>query len=75
MQTLRKQSTPALLPASLENETRLKLDQVAVLTGIGRTKIYAEIAAGRLPAPERRGKRCSRWRAGDIIAAMSGSAQ
>lgn len=75
MQTLRKPTIPAQLPAGLENETRLKLEQVAVLTGIGRTKIYAEIAAGRLPEPERRGKRCSRWRAGDIIAAMAGSVQ
>lgn len=63
--------TPATLPAGLEREARLTLDQVATLTGKRRTKIYAEIKAGTLPQPERSGKRCSRWRAGDLLDAMA----
>jgi predicted DNA-binding transcriptional regulator AlpA len=67
-----KPAIPAPLPGNLEIEARLTLDQVSVLTGLGRTKIYAEIKSGRLPEPERRGKRCSRWRAGSLIAALNG---
>lgn len=62
------------LPAGLEDEARLTLKQISVLSGLGRTKIYAEIKAGRLPEPERRGKRCSRWRAGTFVAALNGGA-
>ena len=62
------------LPAGLEHEARLTLNQVSVLTGLGRTKIYSEVKAGRLPQPERRGKRCSRWRAGALLAVLNGAA-
>lgn len=72
MYITRKPAPAALLPTSLEIEARLTLDQVSILTGLGRTKIYAEVKAGRLPEPERRGQRCSRWRAGSVIAAMNG---
>jgi prophage regulatory protein len=68
---------PAPLPETLHPEQRLKAEQVFSLTGYGRSKTYAEIAAGRFPAPERRGSRCSRWRAGDVLAwldAQSGKA-
>jgi prophage regulatory protein len=58
----------ATLPETLHPEQRLKADQVFTLVGYGRSKTYAEIAAGRFPAPERRGSRCSRWRAGDVLA-------
>jgi len=75
MSSTRKPAAAAVLPAGLEDETRLTLAQVSMLTGLGRTKIYAEVRAGKLPEPERRGKRCSRWRAGTLIAAMNGGAQ
>lgn len=55
------------IPDTLQQETRLKFPQVAELSGLGRTKIYELIKQGAFPAPERRGKRCSRWRAGDVI--------
>ena len=74
MSATRKPAGPAVLPAGLEDEARLTLAQVSVLTGLGRTKIYDEIKAGRLPEPERRGKRCSRWRAGTLLEAMNGGA-
>jgi prophage regulatory protein len=56
-----------LIPDTLQQETRLKFPQVSELSGLGRTKIYELIKQGAFPAPERRGKRCSRWRAGDVI--------
>ncbi|MDN8615483.1 helix-turn-helix transcriptional regulator [Variovorax ginsengisoli] len=57
----------AELPQILNPEQRLKLAQVSILTGKGRTAIYADMKAGRFPQPERDGPRCSRWRAGDVL--------
>lgn len=59
------------LPETLHPEQRLKLPQVLVLTGKGKTKLYADIKAGTFPGPEREGRRCSRWRAGTVIAHMN----
>lgn len=61
------QSATFGLPPGLESEARLKIEQVSTLTGWGRSKIYQEIAEQRFPAPERRGARCSRWRAADVL--------
>lgn len=55
------------MPATLHPEQRLPLPQVCALVGLGRTKVYARIAAGDFPAPERDGPRCSRWRAADVL--------
>lgn len=55
------------LPEALGVEVRLKIEQVSALVGWGRAKIYSEIREQRFPSPERRGNRCSRWRAGDIL--------
>ena len=55
------------LPSALQAEERLNIEQVSRLVGWGRSKIYGEIKESRFPAPERRGKRCSRWRAGDVL--------
>jgi predicted DNA-binding transcriptional regulator AlpA len=65
-----KRAVPSL-PPSLEEEVRLKIAQVCALTGYGRSKLYEEIRAGRFPEPERSGKRCSRWRAGTVLAALN----
>lgn len=65
---------PAPLPETLHPEQRLNADQVFSLVGYRRSKVYAEIAAGRFPAPERRGPRCSRWRAGDVLAWLNAQA-
>lgn len=59
------------LPETLHPEQRLKLPQVLILTGKGKTKLYADIKAGVFPEPEREGTRCSRWRAGTVIAHMN----
>ena len=59
--------TAAALPITLHPEQRLKLAAVEALTGTKKSKIYAAIAAGKFPAPERDGPRCSRWRAADVL--------
>jgi len=58
------------LPAALQDEVRLRADQVMAVTGWGRSKLYAEIRAGRFPEPERDGSRCSRWRAATVLEAL-----
>lgn len=63
------QSSPQItLPETLHPEQRLKLPAVETLVGLGKTKIYGLIKEGRFPAPERHGPKCSRWRAGDVLA-------
>lgn len=59
------------LPANLHPETRLTAEQAQLLTGRGRSKFFADVAAGKLPRPEKDGPRFSRWRAGDLIEAMT----
>lgn len=61
-------SSIAVLPTTLHPEQRLKLAAVEALTGTKKSKLYAAIRAGQFPAPERDGPRCSRWRAGDVLA-------
>lgn len=65
------QSNPTVLPETIHPEQRLKLAAVETLTGTKKTKIYAAIKAGRFPAPERDGTRCSRWRAADVLAHLA----
>lgn len=57
----------AALPTTLHPEQRLKLAAVEALTGTKKSKLYASVAAGKFPAPERDGPRCTRWRAGDVL--------
>lgn len=45
----------------------LKLGTVQALTGLGKTSIYARVAAGELTAI-RMGQRCTRFRASDVQA-------
>jgi prophage regulatory protein len=68
--TVNQSSRAALvvaLPETLHPEQRLDAPQTFALVGIKRSKVYALIARGEFPAPERRGTRCSRWRAGDLL--------
>lgn len=66
-ETKRTARPSVALPETLHPEQRLKLAQIEALTGNGRTKIYSDIKAGKFPAPERDGPRCSRWRAGTVL--------
>lgn len=52
---------------ALHPEQRLRAEQVTALTGRGRTWLYKAVAEGRFPAPERDGRRCTRWRAGGVL--------
>ena len=59
--------TISVLPETLHPEQRLNLAAVEALTGTKKSKLYADIAAGKFPAPERDGPRWSRWRAGTVL--------
>lgn len=61
------QSNSNVLPETIHPEQRLNIGAVMVLTGTKKSKIYADVAAGKFPAPERDGPRCNRWRAGDVL--------
>lgn len=69
---MHKATTPivAAIPETLHPEQRLRAEVVFELTGWKRSKLYSEVRAGRFPAPERDGPRCSRWRAGDVLQAL-----
>jgi prophage regulatory protein len=53
------------LHAAQISEALLKLATVQALTGRGKTSIYARAATGEL-TPIRMGRRCTRWRAGQV---------
>lgn len=55
------------LPVTLHPEQRLAYAQVQALVGWGRSKLAAETRLGNFPSPERDGRRCTRWRAGDVL--------
>jgi prophage regulatory protein len=57
----------ATLPTTFHPEQRLKLAVIEALTGSKKSKIYADVAAGKFPPPERDGRRFSRWRAGTVL--------
>jgi prophage regulatory protein len=67
----RPKKPPVSLPATLHPEQRIEYGHVQALTGWGRSKIAAETKAGRFPQPERDGRRCTRWRAGDVLAYLA----
>ena len=46
----------------------LRLPAVQQQVGLSKSTIYAEIAAGRMPAPIKLGKRASGWLASEIDA-------
>lgn len=52
------------------DDALLKLATVSAVTGLSRTTIYTRMSANPPTFPEaiRQGKRCTRWRAGDIRA-------
>lgn len=52
------------------DEALLRLSTVTALTGLSRTTIYTRMSATPPTFPQaiRQGKRCTRWRAGDIKA-------
>lgn len=69
-----RQSRPArelaAIPPAMHVEQRIRIADVAALTGYGRTRIYDLMKKGHFPQPERSGTRCSRWRLGDVLGYM-----
>ena len=56
-------------------DQRLTVKQLAALLGIGVSTTWKMVADRRLPTPERYGKRCSRWRYGDVLNALNKQAK
>ena len=54
------------MQSPMERAALLTFSEVQALVKMGRTWIYAEIKAGRFPAPIRLSYRASRWNAGQI---------
>jgi prophage regulatory protein len=52
------------------DDALLKIDTVRAVTGLSRTTIYTRMSENPPTFPQaiRQGKRCTRWRAGDIRA-------
>ena len=63
------------LPAVIPDEMRLTGEQAMRLTGRGRSKFFKDVKDGVLPPPTEKSGRFVRWRAGDLIAALNGSAK
>lgn len=49
-------------------DSLLRLSDVIEIVRISRSKIYADVRAGRFPAPVKLGARAVAWRASDIAA-------
>ena len=62
-------------PPSVNPEQRLTVKQVASLLGVGISTVWKMTKEQRLPAPERYGQRCSRWRLGSVLEVISGMAK
>lgn len=59
------------------DDALLKMPTVSAITGLSRTTIYTRMAATPPTFPQaiRQGKRCTRWRAGDIKAFLQSLAK
>lgn len=70
-----KQSQP--LDVVNLDDALLKFETVSAITGLSRTTIYTRMAANPPTFPQaiRQGKRCTRWRAGDIKAFLQSLAK
>lgn len=70
-----KQSQP--LDVIHVDDALLKLATVSAITGLSRTTIYTRMSATPPTFPQaiRQGKRCTRWRAGDIKAFLQSLAK
>lgn len=68
---------PALstLPAVIHPEQRLTIQQICLLRGCGRTKLYQDLQSGKLRLPIERDGRMVRARAADVFAALNGVAK
>lgn len=70
-----RQRKPQPLQAAQISDALLTLQTVQALTALGKTSIYQKVAQRTFPTPIRQGKRCTRWRAGDVQAWLQAQAQ
>jgi prophage regulatory protein len=65
------------LEAIQVDDALLRLETVRAVTGLSRTTIYNRMSATPPTFPQaiRQGKRCTRWRAGDIRAFLQSLAK
>jgi prophage regulatory protein len=62
-----RQKAQQPLNAAEVADALLRLTTVQALTGLSKTTLYSKAATGEL-TPIRMGKRCTRWKAGDVTA-------
>jgi prophage regulatory protein len=55
-------------PANTETPRLLRLPEVTRLTSLGRSAIYARVAAGTFPMPLSVSSRCTVWRESEVRA-------
>lgn len=67
-----RQSEQANALDVFQHEQRMTLAEVCALLKCGKSWLYAQIKAGAFPLPEKRGRKFSRWRAGDVLAYLRG---
>ena len=65
---------PQPLAAVDHPDALLQVMTVAALVGSGKSTLYSMVRAGKFPAPIKRGLRCTRWRAGDVMAWLKAQA-
>lgn len=63
-----EQTTPRQAPPSAPAVALLNIERVRELTSFSTSHIYAQMAAGKFPAPLKLGRKCVRWRSGDVMA-------
>ena len=67
IQTKARERIAQPLHAAQVPDALLKIATVQALTGLGKTTLYALVSRQQFPQPIRRGMRCTRWRAGDVV--------
>lgn len=61
----RSKATPQTITPDHPDQ-RLTVHDLAAILRRSRSGIWAAVARGDLPVPERYGRRCTRWRWGDV---------
>lgn len=56
------------IEAARNHSALLTCNTVQILTGFSRSHLYARVAAGTFPVPIKLSARCTRWRAGEVVA-------
>ena len=71
MQATKSRPPHHALQATTDPGALLRWQDVQTLFKLGRSTIFARVAAGKFPEPLRFSKRCTRWRRADVEAWLS----